>query len=230
MEKTEERLFKMPKELYDEYVDKFVPEELQKRVFCDENLAPLPHDILGSTREAVISDRDFTRLFQNKDMEFAGIQTNRLMIDVAYTLVTRGNLEPIAADYSTDLNVIRRACLASPDFQKLVNYFCEIVVNELKGTLTYAAGRSIALMTEFLEDSTLDPKLRTDIAKDILDRVGIKKDNKTVVDVNNNVNLFGYMSSSEADLLADLDLSEVIDVIPKEIRDSSEENGTSKEA
>lgn len=230
MEKIEERLFKMPKELYDEYVDKFVPEELQKRVFCDENLAPLTHDLLDSTREAVISDKDFTRLFQNKDMEFAGIQTNRLMIDVAYTLVTRGNLEPIAADYSTSLDRIRKACLASPDFQKLVNYFCEIVVNELKGTLTYAAGRSISIMTEFLEDKTLDPKLRTDIAKDILDRVGIKKDNKTVVDVNNNVNLFGYMSSTEADLLADLDLSEVIDVIPKEIRDSSEETGTTKEA
>ena len=213
-------------------MEKWIPEEESKKLFTEELTTPTPAENMKSTNTAVVSAKDFAIMFgRNRDIELSGIKVNRLMIDIAYATVATGNLKTIAEEYNVKPHYLRQKCLMCQDFQKLLNYFCEAVVGELKAGMVNSADRALRLLDELIQDETLDPELRFKVAKDVLDRTGIKEDNKSVIDVNNNVNFMAHMSQEEVAQYADFDISEVIDVTPTtgEIAGGREEVKTSKD-
>lgn len=214
----------VPKEYRNKYLRKWIPKADADVLFNEEHTTPKPGTEVKSTKTAVVNTAKFGHLFDSKrDLEFKGLKVNRLMIDVAYAIVATGTLETIATDYSTRADYIRKKCLACPDFQALLNHFCEAVVGELKAGMVNSAGKALNLLDELVVDKDLDPALRFKVAQDILDRTGVKEDKKSVIDVNNNVNFMAHMSQAEAMEYADFDMTEVIDVEQQQIGNGSEE-------
>ena len=179
-------------------------------LYNEQNLTPAPPSNID-VKNKKISYAEFGRLFRHdRCLEVQGVKVNRFMIDIAYEMVVHGNAHAVADTYGIPVVRIKKLTMTCPDFQELLQYFCTVMIGELKAGMIHSAEKAITVMTQFVEDKHLDPDLRFAVAKDLLDRVGIKEDKKSLVDVNNNVNYFS-LSPHEAEQIARMDFSEVID-------------------
>lgn len=205
----------IPKSLDNEYLRKHFPiEELE--AFLGPNLQHLEEENDGDKLLAClhVPVSAYSRKLSESDgfFDVGGMRVNKMQIDLAYLIATTGNVAMAAESLGASVARVHNMALHNDNFRRLIQYFCDIIAEEMRPNLLRIAGKALATMDTMISDPHLDPDLRFRVAKDILDRAGIRPENKQTIDVTTkNVNYFTKLSPHEVMELAKMDFTEVID-------------------